>query len=156
MNVRHAAALALVGWYLLCSPRFCLANGADEDNCHQGVDVREISDVAMSVARSYGYKTEKMFMEFLGPMHWETLATSKSQAANLHVSQIREWKHELANRCLWSVYFGCEPNHVTIGGSYEGCIDYPPDLWLLIDSETGKILHSFRYTGTDARPRIDE
>lgn len=163
MKLRHAAALVLVGWCLL-APAWCVAEpfaaGVAEpfvaDRCGQQVNVRQILDIAVSTARGYGYKTATMFTQFEGPMHWQTLANSKSEAAELHSSQIKQWKNELAGRCLWSIYFGCEPAHQTSDGGFEGCIDYPRELWLLIDSGSGKILHSFRYTGTDALPRIDQ
>jgi hypothetical protein len=155
MKPRHAAALALVGWYLL-APTCCIAEPFVADRCGQHVNVRQILDIAMATARGYGYKTDAMFMEFEGPMHWHTFMNSNSRAADLHPSQIKQWKNELVDRCLWSIYFGCEPGHPTSDGGFEGCIDYPPELWLLIDSGSGKTLHTFRYTGTSARPRIDQ
>ena len=137
-------------------PTWCHAEPFVAERCGQQVNVRQIMDIAMSTARGSGLKTDAMFMEFQGPMHWQTLINSKSVAVDLHPSQVQQWKHELADRCLWSIYFGCEPAHETNHRGFEGCIDYPPELWLLIDSESGKTLHSFRYTGTSARPRIDQ
>jgi hypothetical protein len=129
MKLHHVAALALVGWYLLV-PRWCVAEPYVFDRCNQQVNVRQILEFAMSTAHGYRYKTDEIFMELEGPMHWQTLASSKSEAVTLH-PQIKQWKDELAKRCLWSIYFGCEPAHETSDGRFfEGCLDYPPELWL--------------------------
>jgi hypothetical protein len=109
----------------------------------------------MSKARAYGYNPGSMFVELEGPMHWQSLASS-SQAGALHHEILEQWKSDLIDHCLWSFYLGCEPPHATKDGGFEGCLDYPPEFWVLIDSASGKILHSVRQTGHDARQHIDD
>jgi len=155
MKLSYPVALALVGVYLIATATPCLADHAIYGDCPGRTEAQEVVALGVSMARGYGYETETMFMELEGPMQWETLI-AKSYTAEIHPSQIKKWKDALAGRCLWSIYFGCEPAHRTSDGGFSGCIDYPPELWLLIDSESGKVLHSLRYTGTDARARIDE
>jgi hypothetical protein len=132
-GLRAIAAFTFIGAFLIRA-----ASGAADpfvtDSCAQQVSARQVLESATSEARRFGYAINTMFMEFEGPM---------------------QWKKQLAGRCLWIVYFGCEPPHASDQG-YEGCIDYLPELWLLFDSGSGKILHSARYTGRDARLRIDK
>jgi|GEM_PF-5070494 len=114
-----------------------------------------ILDTGVSTARARGY-TEDEFMELLGPMHWDTLAKSKYAPSAVLATLAERGKSQAQDRCVWLMYLGCEPPHRTEAGGFIGCLDYPPQIWILIDSETGGVVYTVRYTGQDARFRIDE
>ncbi len=155
MNLRHSVAFALAVCCPLILPTWCVAGQALADSCSRQVSAQQALDAGMSKARAYGYNPGAMFVELKGPMHWQSLASS-SQAGALHHEILEQWKSDLIDHCLWSFFLGCEPAHTTKDGGFEGCLDYPPELWVLIDSASGKILHSVRRTGYDARQHIDD
>ena len=126
------------------------------DACSRAIDAEQILETATSEARSYGYETKTMFAEIDGPMHWETMDTLRRNSAVPIPSEVEHWKKELAGRCIWFIFFGCEPGHTTRDGGFEGCLDYPLTLWILVDGTSGKILHTARYTGKEGRIRLDE
>jgi hypothetical protein len=152
MKNPYILALALV-----CGILTAANSSADssERTCPYGESAQNILALANSTADHLEYDRDKMFLELQGPMRWETLAASHSDAVRLHPEVLAQWKDELADQCLWSVYFGCEPPHRDSIGGFGGCIDYPPDVWLLIDNETGRIIHTVRQTGNEWGYRID-
>jgi hypothetical protein len=122
--------------------------------CPHKLSAQKALEAGTAAAQKYGYKTETMYMEFEGPTTWEVLTLA--DPAKLHPKAVQAWKNELAYRCFWSLYFSdCEPIHVARGGGFWGCLDYPPDIWLLLDGETGKVLHTVRQTGKESGDRID-
>ena len=154
MNLRYAVAFAVVGIYLASSVPHCL--GGTLDLCGQGVDAQQALAVGIATARSYGYEASVMFGEMRGPMSWETLARIDDLIGIKGNPQFRSavarWNKDLSGRCLWSFYLGCEPAHATSQGGFAGCIDYPPQIWMLIDSKDGKVLRTCRQLRQSDRP----
>jgi hypothetical protein len=144
-------ACTLILWVVLLGAGVPLAS----DRCPQGPSAMRILDTGVSTALARGY-AEDEFMELLGPMHWGTLAQSKFVPSAVLGTLVERGKSQAQDRCVWLVYLGCEPPHHTEAGGFTGCLDRPPQIWILIDSETGGVVHTVRYTGRDARMRINE
>ena len=152
---RILAVLALLAIGNLAASVECIAQD-DSFKCPHKLSAEKALKLGTAAARKYGYKTDTMYMQFEGPTTWEVLTRSDSLPAELHPKAVQKLKEELAYRCLWSVYFSvCEPAHHTKDAGFVGCLDYPAEIWLLLDGETGKVLHFVRQTGQAWGDRID-
>jgi hypothetical protein len=145
-----AVALAVFGLCLFAAQAWC-----GTDICTQKISAPKIINTGISNARRDGYDTDAMYLELKGPMHWQSLKTADLEPFKVDrhlLSMVEKWKGDLIDRCVWSVYFGCEPDHETRDGGFEGCIDYPRQIWMLIDSENGAVLHTCRQRRQSDRP----